>query len=75
MDEEEIKKTERKVARRKSGLAESHESKLKQTCHRRKDGSIFPLEISIAFLPENGGQMLCFCRDITERKLGRGGTG
>ncbi len=43
-------------------------SELFQTYHRRKDGNVFPLEISITFLTENGGQMLCFCRDITERK-------
>jgi PAS domain S-box-containing protein len=43
-------------------------SEMFQTCHRRKDGSIFPLEISITYLPEKGGKMLCFCRDITERK-------
>ena len=43
-------------------------SELFQTCHRRKDGAIFPLEISVTYLPENGGQLVCFCRDITERK-------
>ena len=43
-------------------------SELFQTYHRRKDGTVFPLEISITFLAENGGQLICFCRDITERK-------
>ncbi len=43
-------------------------SELFDTCHRRKDGTIFPLEISVTYLPENGGQHICFCRDITERK-------
>ncbi len=43
-------------------------SELFETYHRRKDGTIFPLEISVTYLPENGGQLLCFCRDITERK-------
>jgi PAS domain S-box-containing protein len=43
-------------------------SELFQTCHRHKDGTLFPLEISVTCLPENGGQFICFCRDITERK-------
>jgi PAS domain S-box-containing protein len=61
-----IEKPEETAARIKRILKNG--SELFQTCHRRKDGTIFPLEISITYLPENGGQMLCFCRDITERK-------
>lgn len=37
--------------------------------HRRKYGSIFHVEVSVTFLPRDGGLMVCFCRDITERKL------
>ena len=33
--------------------------------HRRKDGSIFPVEISASYLESEGGQLFCFCRDIT----------
>jgi PAS domain S-box-containing protein len=36
--------------------------------HRRKDGSLFPVEVSTTFLKEGGGIMVCFCRDITVRK-------
>ncbi len=36
--------------------------------HRRKDGTIFEVEISIQFRPEEGGQCVCFLRDITELK-------
>ena len=36
--------------------------------HRRKDGSVFEVEVSIQFRPEEGGQCVCFLRDITERK-------
>lgn len=35
--------------------------------HRRRDGSIFPVEMSVSFLEERGGQFICFCRDLTER--------
>ena len=36
--------------------------------HRRKDGTVFQVEVSIQFRPEEGGQCVCFLRDITERK-------
>ena len=36
--------------------------------HRRKDGTIFEVEISIQFRPEEGGQCVCFLRDITDLK-------
>ena len=35
---------------------------------RRKDGSIFDVEISAQFRPVDGGQIITFLRDITERK-------
>jgi len=39
-----------------------------ETRHRRKDGSIFDVEISVLYRPDKGGQMVAFLRDITERK-------
>jgi len=36
--------------------------------HRRKDGTVFDLEISVQYREDNGGQMVVFLRDITERK-------
>jgi len=37
--------------------------------HHRKDGTVFDVEVSLQFLPEKDGQIVCFLRDITERKL------
>jgi len=39
-----------------------------ETWHRRKDGSLFPLEVSVTRIDSKGGRMVCFCRDLTERK-------
>lgn len=39
-----------------------------ETFHRRKDGSVFPLEVSVTLIDSKGGRMVCFCRDLTERK-------
>ena len=36
--------------------------------HRRKDGAVFDVEISIQYRPEEGGQCVVFSRDISERK-------
>ncbi|MEE4363303.1 MAG: PAS domain S-box protein, partial [Desulfotignum sp.] len=39
-----------------------------ETRQRRRDGSIFPVEVSTTWLPIDGGRLVCFGRDITERK-------
>ncbi|MCJ7687601.1 MAG: PAS domain S-box protein, partial [Desulfobacteraceae bacterium] len=39
-----------------------------ETRHRRKDGSIFDVEISIQYRPTEGGWFVAFLRNITERK-------
>ena len=36
--------------------------------HRRKDGSIYDVEVSVQFLPYNGGQIAAFFQDISLRK-------
>jgi PAS domain S-box-containing protein len=43
-------------------------SDLFETRHRRKDGRLFEIEISVTYLPEYR-LFCCFCRDITARKL------
>ncbi|HOE66561.1 MAG TPA: PAS domain S-box protein [Candidatus Hydrogenedentes bacterium] len=43
-------------------------SELFETRHRRQDGSIWPVEVSAAYLEEQGGRIVSFCRDLTGRK-------
>ncbi len=42
-----------------------------ETTHRRKDGSLLPVEITATYLKERQGQFICFCRDLTRRKQGQ----
>ncbi|NCC23641.1 MAG: PAS domain S-box protein [Deltaproteobacteria bacterium] len=39
-----------------------------ETRHRRKDGSLFDVEVSVSHLDIDGGRFVCFCRDISARK-------
>jgi PAS domain S-box-containing protein len=39
-----------------------------ESLHRRKDGSLFDVEISAQYQPIAGGQLVVFVRDIKERK-------
>ena len=43
-------------------------SKIFESLQRRKDGRLIPVELSISYLEEQGGQFISFCRDLTERK-------
>ena len=45
-----------------------HRKQLFETRHRRKDGSLYDVEISVTYLGDDGGQLICFGRDITERR-------
>lgn len=48
--------------------AVEHGSARFEVRHRRKDGSLFDLEVSIQHRPQQGGQFVAFLRDITEHK-------
>jgi PAS domain S-box-containing protein len=37
--------------------------------HRRKDGSIFDVEVSVQYRPTEGGHVVAFLKDITGRKM------
>ncbi|HKK80602.1 MAG TPA: PAS domain S-box protein, partial [Prolixibacteraceae bacterium] len=39
--------------------------------HRRKNGNVFDIEISIQYQPEMGGRFFCFLRDITKLKIAK----
>ena len=55
------------IAARLQDIVEHGESRF-ETSHRRKDGSIFDIEASVQFQPGEGGQLVVFMHDITERK-------
>lgn len=39
-----------------------------ETLHRRKNGEVWPVEVSVSYSPVEGGRYFSFVRDITERK-------
>ncbi len=36
--------------------------------HRRKDGSVWPVEVSATWVDRDGGRLVCFGRNLTERQ-------
>jgi PAS domain S-box-containing protein len=59
-DEEDIKRHIEKIRRTGSDTFE--------TRHRRKDGTLVDIEVSVIYLNIGGGKFYVFLRDITERK-------
>jgi PAS domain S-box-containing protein/putative nucleotidyltransferase with HDIG domain len=43
-------------------------SALFETCHRHRDGRLIEVEVSVTHLPEQGGKMVTFVRNVEERK-------
>ncbi|UUX92506.1 hybrid sensor histidine kinase/response regulator [Methanoplanus endosymbiosus] len=43
-------------------------SELFEVTNRKKDGSLFEIEVSAIWLDMHGGEIICFCRDITKRR-------
>ncbi|MFA5418641.1 MAG: PAS domain S-box protein, partial [Bacteroidales bacterium] len=39
-----------------------------ETIHRRKNGSVYDVEISVQYQPVDGGRLVAFIKDITEHK-------
>lgn len=60
MDEQQIAGRLREIEAAGSGRFESS--------HRRKDGSVFDVEVSARYFPREDGRFVSFMRDITERK-------
>ncbi len=56
-----------KAAAHRPGLEEKRSISF-EAVHLRKDGSAFGVELSATFQDIEGGQYVCFCRDITARK-------
>jgi PAS domain S-box-containing protein len=50
------------------GRIVTHGSEFFETRHRRSDGATFPIEVSVTWMAADGGRLICFGRDITERK-------
>lgn len=45
-----------------------HGTVLFEARHRRKDGSVFDVEINVQYRADDGGQIVAFIRDVTDRK-------
>ena len=45
-----------------------HTTGLFESRHRRKDGSVFDVEVSVQYQPDDGGQFISFIHDMSERK-------
>ncbi len=54
-------------AARRARIVERGEERF-ESRHRRKDGSLFDVEVNVQYQDGDGGQFVCFLRDISVRK-------
>jgi PAS domain S-box-containing protein len=66
-DKIDVQRSLDKAAERSRELGETRITTF-EAMHYRKDGSAFDVELSATYQDIDGGQFVCFCRDITERK-------
>jgi len=66
-DIEAIETLEESARHTKKVLAQGYD--FFETQHRRKDGKIIDVEVSANYIDVEGGQIVVFVRDVTERKL------
>ena len=65
-DVEAVESPDETAARMKK-IGEDGEARF-ESRHRRKDGSIYDVEVSVQYRPDEGGRWISFVHDITERK-------
>jgi len=63
----EVSGSPREIHERMQGVIEKGSDRF-ESQHRHKDGTLFAVEVSIQYRKEDGGQFICFFRDISERK-------
>ncbi|MFH0727383.1 MAG: PAS domain S-box protein [Pseudomonadota bacterium] len=63
----EVNKTDEYIAAHRQKIMAQGEDRF-ESRHRRKNGSIFDVEVSVQYQPAEGGRFVAFLRDITERK-------
>jgi PAS domain S-box-containing protein len=64
----EAKETKEEVQAHTRKVIESGGHDRFESRHRRKDGSIFDVDVTALYLPRKEGRIAVFCRDITDRR-------
>jgi PAS domain S-box-containing protein len=62
-----VTENHQEIANHLQQLKERGESRF-ESKHRRKDGSLFDVEINVQYRPAKGGRCIAFIQDISERK-------